>query len=165
MCETLSTPHGFFLNKCPITGLRSGLWPLQHIDFWCFILMFNFFSHFVIDLLVCLCSLFCCMPRSGPNLSRQTDFLTLDFIIIWYKEKFMVYSDCKVPWSYGCKTSPDLYFSTTVLYSRHLCWYASGLPKVALWIMARDLHLSSKDIVPESIQMQLFQSKPCCHAL
>lgn len=129
MCEKLSTSHPFFKQ---MSHHRVEIWTLATTAHWFLVFYFNFsffFSHFVIDLLVCLCSLSCCMPRSGPNLSRQTDFLTLDFRIIWYKEKFMVYSDCKVPGSYGCKTSPDLYFSTTVLDSRHLCWYASGLIK------------------------------------
>ncbi|MEE6509716.1 hypothetical protein FKM82_027428 [Ascaphus truei] len=100
--------------------------------------------------------------------------LTLEYF--WYTDAFRGrLNDCKIPRSYGCKTSPNHHPSITMLDSWYevfvlICcvWF---LPSVALCIVAKHLHfglICRKDIVPEVlwfVQMQLCKPKPCCHVL
>ena len=64
--------------------LRSGLW-LEH----CNQLILFFFRHSVVDLLLCLGSLSCCITQFQPRFSCSIDGLTCDSWIIWYTEVSM----------------------------------------------------------------------------
>lgn len=67
-----------------------------------------FFSPSVVDLLLCLGSLSCCMTQFWPSFSFKTDSLTFDTRICCnYIGVHCRLSDCKVPRSSGCKASPN----------------------------------------------------------
>ncbi|MED6269920.1 hypothetical protein CHARACLAT_004448 [Characodon lateralis] len=94
------------------------------------------------------------MTHFGPRFNCRTGGFTFDSRLLQYTEEFMV--DRKVPRSCGCKTSPNIHSSTTVIGSWHkvfepiFCvWFS---PNVVLSIMAKHLHfglICTKDIVPE----------------
>ena len=78
-------------------GICSSTVPPQYfnrLEVWiltghCNILILLVFSHFVVDLLVCLRSLSCCMTQFQPSFSCWADGLTFDSKILWYAEEFM----------------------------------------------------------------------------
>ena len=72
--------------------------------------------HSVVDLLLCLGSLSCCMIHFQSSFSCQTDGLTFDSRILCYTEEFV---------TSGCITSPnhDLPPPCLTVGTRYLCWY------------------------------------------
>ncbi len=130
------------------------------------------FSRSVVDLLVCLGSLSCCMTQLWPNFSCQTDALTFDSGILWDTEEFMRLNDCEVPRSCGYKTCPK----SSALHQHVwlLVWVVCAdmlvrfSPNVLLCIMAKHLHsgLICSKVIEDSwfVQMQLCKPKTCCHA-
>ena len=66
-------------------GLRSGLW-LGH----CNTLILFFFSHSVVDLLVHLGSLSCCVTHFQPSFNCQSHGLAFYSRILWCLEEFIV---------------------------------------------------------------------------
>lgn len=92
-------------------GLRSGLWPGR-----CNTSIFLFLSCSVVDLLLCLELLSCCMTQVQHNFSCHIDVLTFDSTIFWYSGELTIdLHDSKVPRSCICKTSQKHHPSTTVL--------------------------------------------------
>ena len=67
--------------------VKSGLWLGHHETSILF-----FFSHSVVDLLVCLGSLSCCTTQFWPSRSCWTDGITFNSRILWYAEEFVVNS-------------------------------------------------------------------------
>jgi len=128
--------------------LRSGVW-LGH----CNILILFFFSHSVINLMVFLGTLSCCMTQSLPTVSCQTD-------ILWYTEEFIVdWKTARSPGPVAAKLAqiitPPPHCLTVGM--RYVC----GVWLLALCIMAKNLHFVSsvqKGIVPEAILIQYFSN-------
>jgi len=100
--------------------LRSCLWLGQ-----CNTLILFFFSHSVVDLLVFLGSLSCCMTNQ-PSFTCQTDGFTFDSRILWYTDRVVHgrLNDCKVPrWMQNKPQSPPLcHHDWWTVGMRLLCW-------------------------------------------
>lgn len=74
------------------------------------------FSHYIVELLMCLGSLPCSMTRSQPSFSCSTDGLTC-FSCIQESHKLVKLTDCKAIFSCGYQINPNDNPSTTVLDS------------------------------------------------
>ncbi len=100
---TQLSPHDFSQDELwTMTGV------LQNLDSF-------LFSRSVVDFLVCLGSLSCCITQSWPSFSCQTDVLTFDSRILWYTEEFMVDSmTLRCPGPVATKQAPNHQPSTSM---------------------------------------------------
>lgn len=120
----------------------SGTGPFQ-LDF------FSSVSLSVVDWLVCLCSLSCCMTPFWPNFSRQIDGLTFDSSMLLYTEELYINSVTS-RWP-GSVTTRQVQVSTPP----HV-WFLSN-------VVANHLYFGlmlAKDIVPEVLFLQMQFCKP-----
>lgn len=140
-CSSVLQSHHSIISL----SLRCGLW----LDY-CNTLIFFFFSHSVVGLLLCLGSPSCWVTQFPPNLSCQTDVFTFDSKVLWYTQEYY-----NVPRSCVWKTRPNHHSPSTVLDGWHdafvqMCC-AWLLPHMVLCIVARRLHIYSKGHCSRSI--------------
>lgn len=111
----------------------SGLW-LGH----CNTLMLFFFGHSVVDLLLSLGKLSCCITQFEKSFSCQKDGLIFESRVLCYTDEFMV--DCKVLRSFGCENESKSWPLWSTVSMRVFCQYVWFSPKLLVCITVKHLH-------------------------